>query len=282
MIIWIASYPKSGNTYLRSLLSAYYFSKNGKFEFNLLKNIRQFPDESFFDKKSNTFEEAAKNYIPAQKKILESKKARFLKTHNILGLYRNLPFTSPEYTLGGIYIVRDPRNVVVSLMNHYSLSEKEALEFITDDNRDIHQDSHDFASYSYLSSWSKHYKSWCKTKKYRKFLIKYEELKNNKYETFRDLIVFVNTLLNRTERVDEVKLVKAIDTTEFSILKQKEDEEGFLESVEDKKGNKKIFFNKGFESRWENLISSDTIHKIQKKFCVDMTSLGYLEKKKDK
>ena len=167
-------------------------------------------------------------------------------------------------------------------MNHYSLSEKEALEFITDDNRDIHQDSHDFASYSYLSSWSKHYKSWCKTKKYRKFLIKYEELKNNKYETFRDLIVFVNTLLNRTERVDKVKLVKAIETTEFSILKQKEEEEGFLESVEDKKGNKKIFFNKGFESRWENLISSDTIHKIQKKFCVDMTSLGYLEKKKDK
>ena len=47
MIIWIASYPKSGNTYIRSLLSAYYFSKDGKFEFSLLKNIKQFPDESF-------------------------------------------------------------------------------------------------------------------------------------------------------------------------------------------------------------------------------------------
>ena len=49
MIIWIASYPKSGNTYIRSFLSAYYYSKNGKFDFNLLRYIEQFPDKQFFD-----------------------------------------------------------------------------------------------------------------------------------------------------------------------------------------------------------------------------------------
>ena len=49
MIIWLASYPKSGNTYLRSFLCGYYFSKNGKFEFNQLKNIDQYPDKKFFD-----------------------------------------------------------------------------------------------------------------------------------------------------------------------------------------------------------------------------------------
>ena len=68
MIIWIASYPKSGNTYIRSLLSAYYFSKSGEFEFDLLKNIKQFPDKFFFDKELNNIEEAFKNYVPAQKK----------------------------------------------------------------------------------------------------------------------------------------------------------------------------------------------------------------------
>ena len=48
MIIWIASYPKSGNTYIRSFLSAYYFSKDGEFEFDLLKNIKQFQNTEFF------------------------------------------------------------------------------------------------------------------------------------------------------------------------------------------------------------------------------------------
>ncbi len=278
MIIWIASYPKSGNTYIRSLLSAYYFSKSGEFEFDSLKNIKQFPDNFFFDKELNNIEEAFKNYVPAQKKIFENKKATFLKSHNLLGLYKGHPFTIPEYTLGAIYVVRDPRNVIVSLMNHYSLSEKEALEFITDDNRDIHHDDYNFASYAYLSSWSKHYISWCKAKKYRKFLIKYEELQSNQYETFRDLIVFINTLLNRTERVNKEKLKRAIETTEFNTLKQKEEKEGFLESVENKQGKKKIFFNKGFGNRWENLVSSDTINKIQNKFRDEMVSLGYLKK----
>ena len=62
------------------------------------------------------------------------------------------------------------------------------------------------------------------------------------------------------------------------ILKQKEEKEGFLESVEDKQGKKKIFFNKGFGNRWENLVSSDTINKIQNKFRDEMISLGYLKK----
>ena len=50
MIIWIASYPKSGNTYLRSFISSYYFSKKGKFDFDLLLNILQFPSLKFSKK----------------------------------------------------------------------------------------------------------------------------------------------------------------------------------------------------------------------------------------
>ena len=53
MIIWIASYPKSGNTWVRSLLSSYYFSKDGKFNFNLLENIDQYPQQKFFNQKIN-------------------------------------------------------------------------------------------------------------------------------------------------------------------------------------------------------------------------------------
>ena len=77
MIIWIASYPKSGNTYVRSLLSAYYFSNDGDFNFGLLKNIKQFPSSDFFESEFKNVDEASKNWILGQKKIKENNKALF-------------------------------------------------------------------------------------------------------------------------------------------------------------------------------------------------------------
>ena len=277
MIIWIASYPKSGNTYIRSFLSAYYFSTDGEFNFKLLKNIKQFPDKYFFDRKIPNIETAIKNYLPAQKKISENGKVKFLKTHSLLGLYKGHPFTIPEYTLGAIYIVRDPRNLLTSLMNHYSLSDQEALEFLIDNNRDIHDDYKDFSSYAYLGNWGKHYDSWSNTNKYRKLIINYEDLKNNKHNIFRDVIIFVNTLLNRTERIDVKKLEKAIETTNFNVLKKKEKNEGFIESVKDLEGNKKTFFNKGFDNNWRKNKNKKIIKIIEQKFKKQMIELGYLK-----
>ena len=69
MIIWIPSYPKSGNTYLRSFLSSYYYSTKGKFDFSLLLNINQFPSLRYSDTKSYTHVDAAKNWTNNQKKI---------------------------------------------------------------------------------------------------------------------------------------------------------------------------------------------------------------------
>ena len=83
MIIWLASYPKSGNTWVRSFLSAYYYSKDGKFDFELLKKIKQFPSRDFFGEKLRSVDEAAKNWLIAQKRIKESGQFCFLKTHNV-------------------------------------------------------------------------------------------------------------------------------------------------------------------------------------------------------
>ena len=78
MIIWISSYPKSGNTFdLRSFLSSYYYSKDGKFDFNLLLNINQFPALRYSDVKSYTYVEAAKNWIIDQKKFFNKEKLFF-------------------------------------------------------------------------------------------------------------------------------------------------------------------------------------------------------------
>ena len=116
MIIWLASYPKSGNTYLRSFLSTYFFSKDGSYSFDLLKNIKQYPKSSlFFNLGINIKDkhEVAKNHLKVQSIINKERGFRFLKTHSGLVTMDGYSFTDMN-NIWRNYIVRDPRDVVIS------------------------------------------------------------------------------------------------------------------------------------------------------------------------
>jgi len=283
MIIWLASYPKSGNTYVRAFLSAYYFSDNGQFDFSQISNIDQFPHEKFFNQKVNNFDEASKLWVPIQKKINQDKKIRFFKTHSFLGNYKGNEFTSPETTLGAIYIIRDPRNVFTSIKNHYSLDNEKALKMITDKTRSLMSNNGSHASLTYISSWAENYLSWFRNNKFRRLFIKYEDLIENRYETFRDLIVFTNTLMNNVEGVNKLKLQKAIETTNFNVLKKKEMSEAFDGSDSSFKNwrkfhseNKNLFFNLGPENDWKKILEKEFAEKIETNFEKEMKELKYL------
>ena len=134
MIFWIASYPKSGNTWLRILLASYYYTKDGIFDNNVLKYIEQFPQKKFFDKfnyDSKIIIDTAKFWIKAQEIINKDKKIRFFKTHNFFGAVNNHNFTNRENSIGGVYLVRDPRNVITSLKNFYEMNDEKAFKFMT-------------------------------------------------------------------------------------------------------------------------------------------------------
>ena len=108
MIIWLASYPKSGNTWLRSLIASYFYSNNGSFNFKLLDNIDQFPSPQFFKNYEHPLlePEATSNFwISEQEKINKEKKIRFLKTHNALCKINSNSFTDEKNTIGAIYTV---------------------------------------------------------------------------------------------------------------------------------------------------------------------------------
>ena len=92
MIFWIASYPKSGNTWLRALLSSYFYSEEGIFNQDLLKNIDQFPEKrhfSDFNYDPKIVTDTSKFWIKAQEKINLNNELNFFKTHNILGSINN-------------------------------------------------------------------------------------------------------------------------------------------------------------------------------------------------
>ena len=261
------------------MLSAYYFSKDGEFEFSLLKNIKQFPSIDFFQKNIDSVEEASANWIPIQKKIKETNKVYFLKTHNVFGSYKGNSFTSPEYTLGAINIVRDPRNVITSLMNHFSIKEEEALKLISNVNRNLRDrnDKNNYATYSFISSWNNNYNSWKFTKNINKILIKYEDLEDDIERSFTRIIEFTNKIMRKENKIDIKKLKRSIETTSFDLLKKKEEKEGFDEAIySSDDGKNKSFFNLGKKNDYKKLLKKKTVQSIEDIFKKEMKELGYL------
>ena len=277
MIIWIASYPKSGNTWLRSFISSYYFSKKGKFNFSLLMNILQFPSVKFTKKNLNSELEASNNWIYNQNQFFSGENIHFIKTHNSLNQYKGNSFTTKNLSLGAIYIVRDPRNLITSMTHHYSLSYEQAYKKLIDENASLLEKSRegDYSNFSFLGSWSSHFKSWKNCKDFKTLFVKYEDLENNKYDSFKKIVQFINSLKQDKSSLNEKKFLNSINSTNFSNLRNKEEIEGFEESVNSKSGERKRFFNLGFKNRWQKILPKNILTKLNNNLQSDLNDLGY-------
>ena len=280
MIIWIASYPKSGNTLVRSILSSYLFTSDGNFKFELLNYIKQFPSKYIFDKINvdidNKFE-VEKNYIKAQKLINSFNKSNFLKTHSAYKLNYHYNFTNFENTLGAIYIVRDPRNVITSFSNHYDISLEQSLECMTSMSFYIGKGfKTDFPTF--VGSWSYNYNSWKSEElKNRCLLIKYEDLMSQKENTIIQILEFIAKLSQLKLKLNKKKLENSIKTTDFKYLQNLENEKGFVEAAPSKiKGKKIKFFYLGPKNNWKKILNEEIKKKIEINFKKEMIELGYI------
>ena len=275
MILWISSYPKSGNTWVRTFLSTYYFSETDEFNFDLLKNIRQFPHRKFFDKNINSIELAINNWDKAQSDINSKNKLVFLKTHSALVKINDIPFTSKRHSLGSIYIVRDPRNIITSMSNHYQLNFDEALKFMIDEKKFLIDSNtpNNFANFTFLNSWSNHYQSWMKNKEFKTFFVKYEDLETNTQETFYKIIIFINKLTGIKEEINIDRVNKIIESVNFEKLKMKEEKHGFPEAIVDKKKIK--FFYLGKKNDWRKLLKKNQLEILNSTFKLDLEKLKY-------
>ena len=279
MIIWLAFYPKSGNTFLRSLLTSYFYSEDGTFEFEMLKNIQQFPINEIFDKIGVDINDkylVAKNYIKSQEEINKSKKLSFLKTHSsFCKMYNKFNFSDLKNSLGVIYIVRDPRNVVTSFAHHNSKSIENTFELLTNDLT-IGNEKNE--TEVYLGSWNFNYNSWKIYKNSEKYLlVKYEDLVKNTKNVFIKILKFINELSQNGKSIDEKKIEKVINQTNFSRMKNLEDEHGFEEAkVNHNTGQIVKFFNLGPKNDWKKTLDHNIKKKIENKFQKEMEEIGYL------
>ena len=276
MITWIASYPKSGNTFLRSFLTAYFFSDSGKFEFDLLYNILQFPSLKFSKNDLFSKKESAQNWIINQNYFFNNKDV-ILKTHSTLNEFNGYKFTTPKQTKGAIYIVRDPRNVILSMSHHYSLTFQESYEKIIDDNASLLEKTYneDHSNFTFLGSWSNHYKSWRDNNDFKILFIKYEDLEENIESIFKKVINFINDLNNKEHKIIDNKFLNALRSTNFVNLKNKENISGFEESMYSDKGKKLSFFNLGFKNKWQKKLPNDIVKNVNKHLEKELKELGY-------
>ena len=280
MIIWIASYPKSGNTWLRSIISALVYSKDGIFTFDKLSKIDQFPEKKFFKnlvKNFSDFDEIKKNWIAAQDKINLDEKIKFFKTHQGNFKIENDHFTNNQNTQAVIYIVRDPRNLVTSISNHYSLSLNEACKFLTSPelrgNGKSWEEKKD-GIYNFLGKWNEHYKSWTNNTK-NLLLLRYEDLITEPKKELEKLIFFLNKYVNF--ETSDIKINKILESTSFKNLKKMEQEGSFMENVIKKEtGSNVNFFNLGPKNIWQNSLDQKIIKEIEDNFKVEMKEIGYL------
>ena len=283
-IIWLASYPKSGNTMLRLFLVSYFFTENGKLkDLNLSNNISIFNDYLVFKKIKNFCNKSefnknpeliSKYWIEAQKTLFDlyPKNVFFFKTQNDQIKYKNYSFTNNNFTRCFIYIVRDPRSVLVSAKSHYNYgSFDEGLKkLVSEKHLSLKKDQ---VLPEFLLSWKSHYLSWKKFQKENKnlgLIIRFEDLVKNPYEKFKEIIDLIENKNNLN--FNEEKFNNSLKSVNFDKLQKMENQYGFNE-----KGiNAEKFFRKGKIDELKKIVPKEIFVKIEKNFYHEMKELGYI------
>ena len=292
-IFWISSYPKSGNTLVRSILISLFFTNDGKFNLEKLKNISQFEITSLIEKNKNLFD---KNYLKLGNTALfykyieklQSKKSLgfdqdfvFLKTHSGLFTIGDNAFTSEESTRGIIYILRDPRDVCISYSKHTGLTIDETIEFMINDfaitnwvespsKGNLFNDKN--RPSSFYSSWEKHVLSWTSIKwNSPKIILRFEDLIMKKKVIVNEIINFFEKNFRFKFQNKDEKIQNILSTTDFLKLKEEEEKNGFEEST----GNNS-FFSVGKKNQWKSILNNKQIKKIEDKFSKVMKDFNYI------
>ena len=284
MIIWLASYPKSGNTWIRAFISSLLFKNNNINSLDNMKQIHAYPLVKDFYNLLNNFDNLnniSECWERSQSILNLDKKIKILKTHHILCGINNNFFTNYKNSLGTIYIVRDPRNIITSLMNHYSLKNyNDAFKFMLDKDRfsgkfgEKNSFSRETEFPTYISNWSNHYNAWKNFKK-NYLLIKYEDLVKDPKIKFKEIANYLSKLLKI--EINNEDFNYALKQSSFKNLKKSEEIFGFDEAPPNKIANKKIkFFNLGPANQWQENLPKDIQNKIESAFKDEMKELNYL------
>ena len=264
LITWLASYPKSGNTWIKLLMGAY---KYGTADINERRPLTALDTETYAHQ---VVSPVSLNYLdPAQKVYLRSAALMHLRMRNLTQCIlkthcadikvNDVRLIPPTLTDKRIYILRDPRDVVISFAKHMGITVDRAIELFAHVGNALNMPE---TAPAFLTTWSRHVGSWAFNSD---VVIRYEDLRDDTAGQFKRVLEVLGW------EIDEARIEKAVSDCEFAKLKAQEDKDGFLESS----GHGR-FFNQGKSGHWQEVLTPEQIKQIESDHGEMMEKVGYI------
>ena len=277
-IIWLASYPKSGNTWFRIFLSNLFSDSPQPVNINDLTETTISSNRSIIDSylgihsSELTAEEIDKLRPKVFRKFSDEKEGTaYVKTHEAwtLNSMGNAIFPK-EITKGILYIIRNPLDIAISYSYHNNDSIDETISILNNDKSKLceKKDKLNLQTQQILTSWSNHVSSWIDDSKLPVHIIRYEDMLDHPLKSFKSAADFLNL------KYEEWEIIDAINNSSFDTLKEMETSDGFKE-----RGiHSEAFFRKGESNEWESELLETQINEIVKHHKKIMKRFGYLKK----
>ena len=290
-IFWISSYPKSGNTLVRAILTGLFYSDDGSVEFENMRNIGLFETtrrlnfiksinkKDFYNLGDLKVLSRYWQKIQTNQELRIEKGFGFLKTHSCLVSIKNNLFTSADITKGYIYVVRDPRDLCISWAYHSNYSIDQSIQFLCNPLsvlKWVNKSKYSIIPKNifplqFISSWDEHVKSWAKNDiEVPKLIIKYEDLVTNKEIIIKKIIEFFNKNFEIKINNTNNRLKNILRTTSFSYMKNMEAKNSFDEAMP-----WSDFFREGKKQQWKKVLNKEQQSKILDSFKEYMDLFGY-------
>jgi hypothetical protein len=256
-ILWLASYPKSGNTWIRAFLANLVANRPTPLPLSELSNYgRLEADPELYSRVAGkpstelSFDElCALRPQVAAAIVAEAPRTVFVKTHSMAGVHNGAPLITPQGTAGAIYVVRNPLDVVISMSHHFAINLDAAIDYLGDE-RAATENSNLFVT-EFLGSWSHHVKSWADGESDRVIIVRYEDLIEKPAKAFGRVAKLVGV-------DDRARISRAINHSNFASLSNMEKRDGFVEVPI--KG--KRFFRAGKINQWREALTRDQVNRV--------------------
>ena len=270
-IVWLASYPKSGNTWTRLVLANYLMNREEPLSINDITkfctgdasaNAYERVGGPGFDKLHPTQHLQYRDLVLGQISA-NGADVNFVKSHNMNMPIFNVPLFSPNMTRAATYIVRHPFDVTVSYARHFGMTSSEAARSICNLNNTTKAVGKNVKQF--LSSWSNHVESWVTTKSFPVHVMRYEDMKKDPVRAFGGLIEALDVSL------DQDRLARALKFSAFEELQKQEMRDGFVEASQ----NTERFFHTGGSGQWQDVLTKEDQDLIRQANGPMMAKFGY-------
>ena len=272
-IVWMASYPKSGNTWARIFLANYIANAKEPVPINNAHMV------AMGDSITKTYRMVAggaldvadiDRTVQLRPRVLRGIVANnadinLVKTHNARVAARGVPLIPDNVTRSAVYILRNPLDMVLSYARHYGMTPEEAVNAVSHPDNANPPDEETVTQF--MGSWSDHVRSWTGKSDYPVLVLRYEDMLADPRTCFARLVEHLGMPLD-VERLD-----RAILFSSFKELSEQEKTQGFVE----KSAESERFFAKGQKDQWKTDLPARLVKKMKHGHRKVMKKFGYLE-----